>query len=219
MRYTFLILAGVCMIGLSSGCKSKLQDERDQLYAQNQELQKNLNDAEARARSAADPSALNAARADIAARDAEIAKLQDQLRNNPGGAKDPSLEGIDATYDPKSGNITVNLPGDVLFASGEADLKSSATATLDKVIGAIKKSYPGKMIFVDGHTDSDKITRTKDKWADNHDLSYHRAKAVMDYLTKHGIADKQIALRAFGPNKPKATKAASRRVEIVVATR
>lgn len=218
MRLTLLSVAGIVIFS-TVGCQSKLMQERDALYSQNQELQAKLNDAEARARAASDPTALNSARAEIASKDAEIAKLQDQLRKGDGTARDPGLEGIDATYDPGSGNITVNLPGDVLFASGQAELKSSATSTLDKIVAAIRKSYPGKQVFVDGHTDSDPIAKTKDKWSDNHDLSYHRAKAVMDYLLKHGITEKQLVLRAYGPNKPKANKQASRRVEIVVATR
>ena len=69
---------------------------------------------------------------------------------------------------------------------------------------------------MDGHTDSDPITRTKDQWEDNWDLAAARANAVRRDLTAHGVNPKNVDLRSFGPNHPKAKKEASRRVEIVV---
>ena len=92
-----------------------------------------------------------------------------------------------------------------------------ANKTLDKIVSAIKKDYASKTIFVDGHTDADPITRTKNTWEDNWDLSAARANAVRKYLTGHGVDSKKVNLRAFGPNHPKGSnKSASRRVEIVV---
>ena len=37
------------------------------------------------------------------------------------------------------GTLTVNVPGDVLFASGKADLKDTAKSTLSKIANAAKK--------------------------------------------------------------------------------
>jgi chemotaxis protein MotB len=113
----------------------------------------------------------------------------------------------------------VNVPGDVLFDAGRATLKDSSKSTLNKIAGAIKKDYAGKHVFVDGHTDSDPITKTKGMWEDNLDLSAARARAVAQYLTSQGLAVKNVDTRAFGSTKPKKSKEASRRVEIVVATR
>lgn len=203
---------------VSMGCQNKVYDENQALWRENRELRAQNAEMDSRLKSAPDPAQLQSMRDEIAKRDAEIARLQESLRQ-PSGQNEPGLEGIDATYDPKSGNITVNLPGDVLFASGDAAIKQSAQATLDKIVAAIKKDYPGKRIFVDGHTDTDPIKRTADKWKDNFDLSYARAKAVMAYLAGHGISDKQMVVRAFGPNQAKGSKQASRRVEIVVATK
>ena len=112
--------------------------------------------------------------------------------------------------------MTVNLPGDILFDKGQDTLKPSALSTLDKIVAAIQRQYPGKKLFVDGHTDADPIRAHKDEYNDNRDLSYARAKSVTDYLTGKGIEGKLITVRAFGEFKPKPTKAASRRVEIVV---
>jgi len=56
-------------------------------------------------------------------------------------------------------------------------------------------------------------------WQDNLDLSAARARAVAQYLTSQGIDTKLVDTRAYGSTVPKKTKEASRRVEIVVATR
>jgi chemotaxis protein MotB len=217
LRKNWLAIAVICVAGF--GCQNRLHDENQQLWQQNRELQAQLAESRRQLSEAPDPAQVQAMRDEIAKRDAEIARLQDSLRQAPAGSKDPSLEGIDATYDPAAGTVTVNLPGDVLFAPGDATLKASAKATLDKIIAAIRKDYAGKPVFVDGHTDSDPIRKTADKWKDNYDLSYARAKAVMQYLTSNGINEKNVVVRAFGPNKPKGSKPASRRVEIVVAVK
>jgi len=215
---TFLLSSLSIMSGL--GCVNKVHDENIALHDQNRELQSQLSDRDDKLKSAPDPTQLTAMQRDIAERDAKIRELQANLnRPTAGGASDPSLGGIEATYDAKAGTLTVNLPGDVLFDAGKAQLKASALGTLDKIASAIKKDYGGKVIKVDGYTDSDPITKTRDQWDDNWDLSYGRAKSVMQYLTAHGVDQKVVSIVANGSNKPKASKPASRRVEIVVLTK
>ena len=212
-------MALMCCVA-ATGCQNKLQDENVALWQQNRELQSQLSDANSRLRSAPDPAQLASMQSEIAQRDAQIADLKAQLQKPaPGAPPDPGLAGIEVTRDEHAGTMTVTLPGDVLFAPGKTDLKESAKATLDKVIDAVNKDYPGKKILVDGYTDSDPINKTKDKWVDNLDLSAARARAVTVYLVSQGLSQKIVSPRAFGATNPKATKAASRRVEIVVATR
>ncbi len=112
--------------------------------------------------------------------------------------------------------MTVNLPSDILFASGSAQIKPSAQATLNKVVAALKRDYAGKRIRVEGHTDSDPIIRSRDKWIDNLDLSLNRAAAVTRYLAEKGVDSRNMSAVGYGEAKPKASKPASRRVEIVV---
>ena len=200
---------------LAAGCQSKLHDENLKLHAQNRELQGRLSDAQSRV---ADPAEAAAMRQQLAERDAKIHDLESQLRQPTAGVSAPGIEGIETKYDPKAGTMTVTLPGDVLFESGQATVKGSAKATLDKVAAALKKDYSGKRIYIDGHTDTDPINKTKDKWSDNWDLSAERAHAVFAYLKGQGVDDKNLVLRAYGPNLPRANKSASRRVEIVVVT-
>jgi outer membrane protein OmpA-like peptidoglycan-associated protein len=220
-RARWMMGIGITMMcALSGGCQNKLQDENLSLWQQNRELQSQLSDANARLKTAPDPAQLASMQSEIAQRDAQIADLKSQLQKPaPGAAPDPSLAGIEVTRDDKAGTMTVTLPGDVLFSPGKADLKESAKATLDKIIDAVNKDYAGKKIMIDGYTDSDPISKTKDKWVDNLDLSAARARAVTQYLISQGLSSRLVLPRAMGSTNPKATKAQSRRVEIVVATR
>jgi len=175
-RISMAALAVASLSLLSMGCQNHMVEENKSLWQQNRELQAQLNEANDKLKSAPDPQQLASMRDEIAKRDQEIANLQASLRQpTSGGAATPGLEGINATYDPKAGTVTVAIPGSVLFEPGVADLKSSANGTLSKIASAIKKSYPSKQIFVDGHTDADPI-RKHTEWKDNYDLSYARAK-------------------------------------------
>ncbi len=211
-----------CM--LLVGCAN---DEMNALNRQNQELQTNLDrlraenaDLNSRLATAPDPSQLSALQSEIDTRDAKIKELESQLREpTPGAGAQPGLEGIVTSYDAAAGTITVDLPGDVLFDSGQDQLKSSARATLDKIVAAIKRDYANRPIRVEGHSDSDPISKTKDKYVDNLDLSLNRAAAVTRYLSSKGIAAKSITTSGFGPAHPKGSKPASRRVEIVVVVK
>jgi len=225
MRKRMGVTAGLGLTVLTAmGCQSKLYDENQALRNQNIELQDQLGrkDAELAGRpQAQDVASLQGALAD---RDRQIADLQSQLaKPAPGNTPAPEsggLSGITVSRDDKAGTITVNVPGDILFASGDAAIKKNAEATLDKIAGLIKKDFGGKKLIVDGFTDTDPITRTKDKWKDNLDLSAARARSVHDYLTtKGGFAKSQVGMRAFGDTQPKSSKDKSRRVEIVVVTR
>jgi len=224
VRFGALVLGAASLLA-ATGCQNKLHDDNMALHDQNNKLQADLNDsrskltdAEGRLAQAPDPSTVNQLQN-------RVNELESQLKQSqatpasPGVAAspaDPSLAGIEATYDKSRGTLTVNLPGEVLFDKGKAQLKPSAGKTLDKIVSAIKKDYSTKTIYVDGHTDADPITRTKEQWEDNWDLAAARANAVRRYLTSHGVDPHKVDLRSFGPNHPKKSKDASRRVEIVV---
>ena len=210
------------LAAMGIGCQSALQDENFALRKQNNELQADKTRLEGDLGNRPQQQDVAALQGQIAERDKQIGDLQQQLKAPPPGApaeETTALAGITVTRDQKAGTITMNVPGDVLFASGDAALKQSAKATLDKIAGILKKDFSGKNVIVNGHTDADPITRTKDKWKDNLDLSAARARAVADYLTSKGIEKKSVGLRAYGETEPMGSKPKSRRVEIVVVTR
>ncbi|HSV15269.1 MAG TPA: OmpA family protein [Tepidisphaeraceae bacterium] len=207
---------------LAGGCKNALYDENVQLHQQNRELQAQLDSKNAQLRSAPDPAQMQAMQGEILDRDRKISELQSQLRQPtpvaPGAPPpDPAIAGIETSYDAKAGTMTVNLPGDVLFDVGKADLKASAKTTLNKIAAALKRDYQGKPVRVEGHTDADPIRATKDQWEDNLDLSLGRAAAVSRYLEQQGVSPKLVTTSGFGEHRPRGnTKAKNRRVEIVV---
>jgi flagellar motor protein MotB len=218
------LLIGLISI-LSLGCQNKVHDENVKLHRQNRELQDQLS-------SAPDPNQVAQLQSEISARDAKIQDLENQLRqpapgqqaqaNRNGGAGDgemQGLSGIEVTRDEVAGTVTVRVPGDVLFDSGKATLKTGSQSTLNKIAAALKKDYSGKKVFVVGHTDSDPIAKTKGIWDDNLDLSAARARAVHKYLVDQGVPPKLLGLRAMADTDPRPNKNQSRRVEIVVSTR
>ena len=124
------------------------------------------------------------------------------------------ISGVDLSS--RNGAIVVGVASEVLFSSGSADIRSNAKQTLDQVVGVINSTYSGNEIRVEGYTDTDKLVKTKDKWQTNERLSAARALAVEEYLVSKGVNNDRIYSAAFGPAKPKGSKQASRRVEIVI---
>jgi len=220
-RTGFTLLLGLTTL-LAVGCQNKVHDENVKLHRQNRELQDQLS-------SAPNPDQMAQLQSEINARDAKIQELENQLRqpapgqpqqaNREGGGEMNGLSGIEVTRDEVAGTVTVRVPGDVLFDSGKATLKTSSQGTLNKIANALKKDYSGKKVYVVGHTDSDPITKTKGIWDDNLDLSAARARAVHKYLADQGVPPKLLGMRAMADTDPRPNKNQSRRVEIVVSTR
>jgi outer membrane protein OmpA-like peptidoglycan-associated protein len=114
-----------------------------------------------------------------------------------------------------NGDLVATLAGNVLFDSGRATIKDSAKKQLDRIAREIRGQHRGAAIRVEGHTDSDPIRRSK--WASNDALSQARADAVKSYLSKAGVPTSKMESIGYGSSKPKSSKAASRRVEIVIS--
>jgi outer membrane protein OmpA-like peptidoglycan-associated protein len=106
--------------------------------------------------------------------------------------------------------------GDVLFTSGQADLKTAATGNLDKLVGFLNK-YPDRTVVVEGHTDS---VGTEDY---NQGLSERRADSVKSYLVQQGVGRTRLTSLGKGKNDPIAGNDSSsgrqqnRRVEVVIS--
>jgi len=208
-----LVLFFVSMAGV--GCNQSKTTEVDAYHTENQELRNELT---------ATQQALEASEQDRARLVAEVADLQTKLATAstapvaptaPAAPADNGFGGIaGVTVENRPGEIAVNVPGDVLFDSGKATLKPTAMSTLNKIASAIRAKHPGKTVRIEGYTDSDPIR--KSKWTDNLELSAHRAMAVHRYMQKQGLSDDHMYIAGVGDNKPRATKAKSRRVEIVV---
>lgn len=221
----------VALVALGAvGCQNALHDQNLALKKQNEELQSQLDSRQGRieeltAELGNRPDAAQVAQLQgaLQERDAQLASLQSQLRTPTPGApagSEPGIDGIETSYDKATGELTVRVPGDVLFDSGVATLKRSSQSTLDKIAAALKSDYAGKAIRVEGHTDNDPLVKTKQQWTDNRGLSVARALAVARYLEGRGIDPKTVSASGFGEYQPRGNdKAKNRRVEIVVVTR
>jgi len=106
--------------------------------------------------------------------------------------------------------------GDVLFATGRADLKSGARRSLEK-LSAFLHEYPQRSVQIEGFTDS---VGTDDY---NQGLSERRAGAVRDALTSMGISSDRIQTRGLGKSSPVADNESAtgrqqnRRVEVIIS--
>jgi outer membrane protein OmpA-like peptidoglycan-associated protein len=192
---------------LAMGCQDKVLEENRALHEQNVELQAQLDEAHRQRQAEPAPAPVV-----VAPAPAPVVVPPPP----PAPAPKPDLGTLVVTEDKAAGTTTVSLPGDVFFDSGHDIIKESAKASLDKVVLALKREYRGKTVRVEGYTDTDPILHSH--WASNQELSEARAKAVGKYLIAHGIDASRVTTSGFGDTKPKATKALSRRVEVVVIT-
>ena len=194
--WSVLLLLGTTL----SGCTStQVRDERNALWTQNEEAQAEID----RLRLALDESELENTRLRLRSGSEQISSEETQFEG---------IEGVEISTGP--GTVTVHVPGDVLFASGKTDLRSSAKSTLDEIAGVINNEYPSSIVRIEGYTDTDPIKRSK--WRDNLDLSLQRAAAVHRYLQKRGISANRMYAAGFGETRQQSSKSKSRRVEIVV---
>ena len=232
---TFDVALAAALLVAGVGCESTMHEENLALHRQNRELQDKLDAANAQLRDAPDPSQFKTLSAELLDRDKTITDLRNQPPTTvpvlvPATPPPPVASGagggspfgdLETRFDARAGTVTVTLPGDVLFAPGQADLKPAARSSLDKLVAALRRSqFAGRPIRVEGHTDADPIKKTAQDWTDNLDLSLGRAAAVSRYLEAHGISPKLVTTSGFGPYRPRGTsKPRNRRVDIVVVTR
>ncbi len=201
----FVLVALLASIGVTSvGCSSSGPRPDDPLVMENQELRRINESLEL---------ALQDAEAQYRALDEQNRDLANQLATQP-DFSDTGFEGLGAGVSRRPGEVVVEIAGEVLFDSGSVVIKRSAQQQLDTVIGVINQRYAGNEIRVAGFTDGDPIRRSD--WKTNERLSAERAMAVESYLVSKGINNNRIHSAAFGPAKPKGTKRASRRVEIII---
>jgi len=106
--------------------------------------------------------------------------------------------------------------GDTLFATGKAELKSGATANLNRVT-AFLNEYPQRTAAIEGFTDS----MGSDEM--NQSLSQRRADAVKSYLVGQGVGTARLSASGRGENSPVGDNGSAegrqqnRRVEVVIS--
>jgi len=116
----------------------------------------------------------------------------------------------------KGEDIILNMPGNITFRTGSADLNAQFFKVLDGVASVARK-YDKTIIEIAGHTDNVGGAEF------NKQLSQRRANAVAQYLMSRGVAESRIMTVAGGEDHPIASnateqgRAANRRVEVTLA--
>jgi outer membrane protein OmpA-like peptidoglycan-associated protein len=139
-------------------------------------------------------------------------KMEEQKRQMEQATQGTGV-GVSQTADNR---LKLDIPSDVSFDVGRADIKSNFRPILDQLAQSLNAN-PVTTVTIIGHTDSTGSD------AVNNPLSYNRADSVRSYLVARGVDTRRIATEGRGSREPVATnataagRAMNRRVEIFVA--
>lgn len=112
--------------------------------------------------------------------------------------------------------LKLDIPSDVSFDKGRADIKPNFRPVLDKFAASLVAN-PNTKVTIIGHTDSSGTDAINDP------LSVDRAARTRDYLATRGVASSRFTIEGRGSHEPvvandsAANMAKNRRVEIFVA--
>jgi outer membrane protein OmpA-like peptidoglycan-associated protein len=125
------------------------------------------------------------------------------------------LKGTGVSVTRNGDNITLNMPGNVTFATDSSDLRPDFVSTLNSV-ALVLKEYDKTILEVAGHTDN----TGADQY--NQALSERRASSVAEYLENQGVLAQRIMTVGAGETHPVASndtvdgRQANRRVELTL---
>lgn len=125
------------------------------------------------------------------------------------------LQGSGVSVHRDGDNITLNMPGNVTFATDSSDLSPAFFNVLTSV-SKVMQEFDKTVVEVAGHTDS----TGSDSY--NQSLSERRANSVTQYLVSQGIMSQRMITIGLGESLPVADNStaggrqANRRVEITM---
>lgn len=117
------------------------------------------------------------------------------------------------------GRLVIELPQDILFASGSAVLGDAGSETIVEIANVLA-TIEDRVFQVEGHTDNVPI-RTR-QFPSNWELSSARALAVVHLLIEGGLDASRVSGAAFGEFNPRTdnesaeSRELNRRIEIVM---
>ena len=117
------------------------------------------------------------------------------------------------------GRMVINLPQDILFDSGSADLGSGGRGTLGEVANVLAE-IEDRRFQVEGHSDDQPISTVE--FPSNWELSAARALSVVKLLVDQGVPPESLSGAGFGEFQPVAVnetregRRLNRRIEIVM---
>lgn len=122
--------------------------------------------------------------------------------------------GVAVTQTPDN-QLKLEVPSDVSFDTGRADIKANFRPVLDR-FGQTLREHPQTTVRIVGHTDS------TGNDAINDPLSVNRATSARDYLVGQGVAAQRFTIEGRGSREPiadnstEAGRGRNRRVDIFV---
>ena len=125
------------------------------------------------------------------------------------------LEGTGVSVTRRGDNITLNMPGNVTFATNSSNLSPAFFNVLNSV-GKVLGEFEQTVVEVAGHTDSTGAS------AYNQSLSERRAGSVASYLQAQGVIAQRVITVGMGESRPMANNGSAagrqtnRRVEITM---
>jgi chemotaxis protein MotB len=191
-NYLFL---GFCSVALascvSSGKYDKLAKEHDALLDQNKALTENI--AQEKDKLSMTSEQLAAIKSKTEEKEALFAKLKKELSSELASQK--------ITLREMKTGINVNLPEDILFASGSVKIRESGQHILSKVSEQL--SNTNYQVIVTGYTDNVPISSGLAKrFPSNWDLAAARATNVVRLLEENKVPSDKLIAASFGENKP-----------------
>lgn len=127
-------------------------------------------------------------------------------------AMEKATQGTGVTVDRTADNqLKVNVPSDISFDTGSADIKPELRPVLDQFAQGLDHTMNVRVV---GHTDSTGSPAVNDP------LSVDRARSVRQYLEARGVGEQRVEISGEGARQPVADnatadgRARNRRVEI-----
>ncbi|MGQ0587666.1 MAG: OmpA family protein [Gammaproteobacteria bacterium] len=123
------------------------------------------------------------------------------------------LAGTGVSVTRQGDNIVLNMPGNITFQTGSADLNASFYKVLDGVTLVVKE-YDQTLVVIEGHTDNVGSDES------NQSLSERRSGSVGSYLGSKGVNSQRVLTAGFGESRPVASndtdggRSQNRRVEV-----
>jgi chemotaxis protein MotB len=119
----------------------------------------------------------------------------------------------------RNGQMVLQLPSEVLFASGRANLSRAGQQALGKVLDVLR-SVRDRRFLIAGHTDDRKIRSRR--FNSNWELSTARAVSVVQFMVANGFEPGNLGAAGYGafdpvvPNDSPENMAKNRRIEIIL---
>jgi chemotaxis protein MotB len=129
------------------------------------------------------------------------------------------IDGGQLTVSIEQGRIVINLPNNVLFNSGSANLNPEGKEALTQ-IASVLSQFADRRFQIEGHTDNKPIKSAR--FPSNWELSTSRALTVVHLLTDMNVVPENISAAGFGEFRPRADneteecRQLNRRIEIIM---